>query len=233
MNRGPTDYESVALPTELRWPVMRQGVYSKLRSPLQGFSAGYRRTASPGALIHRSRPGSHEPCGRSKRNRVQCPWQDCSKIPEIPTDQRSEQELSASHRLPGSSISALRCAEAFLSVGKWHRIDEAASPHVRMSHNAERSSRSRTTRDVVLEAEERQNRRVEKLLRDARIPRDKMPATLDLDRLTATVRNQVCALCNRQFLPSATNICVFDNPGTGKIHLVDVKHSPKRSAATA
>jgi DNA replication protein DnaC len=71
-----------------------------------------------------------------------------------------------------------------------------------------------------LEAEDRQNRRVEKLLRDARLPRDKTLATLELDRLPATVRNQVRALCDGQFLPSATNICVFGNPGTGKTHIV-------------
>lgn len=71
-----------------------------------------------------------------------------------------------------------------------------------------------------LEAEDRQNRRVEKLLRDAKLPRDKTLATLELDRLPATVRNQVRALCDGQFLPSATNICVFGNPGTGKTHIV-------------
>jgi len=71
-----------------------------------------------------------------------------------------------------------------------------------------------------LEAEDRQNRRVEKLLRDARLPRDKTLATLELDRLPVTVRNQVRALCDGQFLPSATNICAFGNPGTGKTHIV-------------
>ena len=71
-----------------------------------------------------------------------------------------------------------------------------------------------------LEAEDRQNRRVEKLLRDARLPRDKTLATLELDRLPVTVRNQVRALCDGQFLPNATNICAFGNPGTGKTHIV-------------
>ena len=37
-NRRPTDYESVALPTELRWLSLQQGVYSKIRTLLQGFS---------------------------------------------------------------------------------------------------------------------------------------------------------------------------------------------------
>jgi DNA replication protein DnaC len=71
-----------------------------------------------------------------------------------------------------------------------------------------------------LEAEDRQNRRVEKLLREARLPRDKTLATLELDRFPITVRNQVKALCDGQFLPNATNICAFGNPGTGKTHIV-------------
>jgi DNA replication protein DnaC len=71
-----------------------------------------------------------------------------------------------------------------------------------------------------LEAEERQNRRVERLLREARLPRDKTLATLELERLPSSVRNQVRALCQGQFLVGATNICAFGNPGTGKTHVV-------------
>jgi DNA replication protein DnaC len=71
-----------------------------------------------------------------------------------------------------------------------------------------------------LEADERQSRRVERLLREARLPRDKTLATLELERLPATVRNQVRALCEGQFLAGATNICAFGNPGTGKTHVV-------------
>jgi DNA replication protein DnaC len=70
-----------------------------------------------------------------------------------------------------------------------------------------------------LEAEQRQNRRVEKLLREARLPRDKTLASLELERLPVTVRNQVRALCEGQFLAGATNICTFGNPGTGKTHI--------------
>jgi DNA replication protein DnaC len=71
-----------------------------------------------------------------------------------------------------------------------------------------------------LEADERQSRRVERLLREARLPRDKTLATLELERLPVTVRNQVRALGEGQFLAGATNICAFGNPGTGKTHVV-------------
>jgi len=71
-----------------------------------------------------------------------------------------------------------------------------------------------------LEADDRQNRRVQKLLREARLPRDKTLATLELERLPVTVRNQVRSLCEGQFLTGATNVCAFGNPGTGKTHVV-------------
>ena len=71
-----------------------------------------------------------------------------------------------------------------------------------------------------LEAEDRQIRRVQRLLHEAKLPRDKTLATLEFDRLPVTVRNQVRALCDGQFLPTATNICAFGNPGTGKTHIV-------------
>jgi DNA replication protein DnaC len=71
-----------------------------------------------------------------------------------------------------------------------------------------------------LEADDRQNRRVERLLGEARLPRDKTLATLELERLPTTVRNQVRSLCEGQFLAGATNVCAFGNPGTGKTHVV-------------
>ncbi|HWT79502.1 MAG TPA: ATP-binding protein, partial [Candidatus Methylomirabilis sp.] len=71
-----------------------------------------------------------------------------------------------------------------------------------------------------IEAEDRQNRRVEKLLREARLPKDKTLATLELERLPATIRNQVRALCGGEFLRGATNLCALGNPGTGKTHIV-------------
>jgi DNA replication protein DnaC len=71
-----------------------------------------------------------------------------------------------------------------------------------------------------LEAEDRRNRRVQRLLAEARIPRDKTLAVLDLDRFPPAVRSQIRALGQGQFLSSSTNVCVFGNPGTGKTHLV-------------
>jgi DNA replication protein DnaC len=71
-----------------------------------------------------------------------------------------------------------------------------------------------------IEAEDRQNRRVCRMLRDAKLPAGKTMATLKLERFPATVRNQVKALAGGQFLAGSSNICVFGNPGTGKTHIV-------------
>ncbi len=56
-------------------------------------------------------------------------------------------------------------------------------------------------------------------MKGAKLPGDKTLATLKLERFPASVRNQVRALAAGQFLPSATNVCVFGNPGTGKTHI--------------
>jgi DNA replication protein DnaC len=71
-----------------------------------------------------------------------------------------------------------------------------------------------------LEAEDRRNRRVQRLLIEARIPRDKTLSVLDCDRFPPAVRSQIRALGEGQFLSSSTNVRVFGNPGTGKTHLV-------------
>jgi DNA replication protein DnaC len=71
-----------------------------------------------------------------------------------------------------------------------------------------------------LEAQDRQNRRVSRLLREAKLPRDKTLSTLEAERFPATIRSQVRALAAGEFLAGATNVCVFGNPGTGKTHVV-------------
>ena len=71
-----------------------------------------------------------------------------------------------------------------------------------------------------IEADERQSRRVQELLREAKLPKDKTIATLELERLPVTLRNQARALCGGEFLTGATNVCALGNPGTGKTHIV-------------
>lgn len=70
------------------------------------------------------------------------------------------------------------------------------------------------------EAGERAARRVERLILDAKLPRDKSLEVFDLTRLPPKVRTTVATLRDGAFLDQATNVLVFGNPGTGKTHLV-------------
>jgi DNA replication protein DnaC len=71
-----------------------------------------------------------------------------------------------------------------------------------------------------IEAQDRQNRKVGRMLKDSKLPVGKTLATLKLDRFPATARNQIKALAGGQFLAGSSNVCVFGNPGTGKTHIV-------------
>lgn len=70
------------------------------------------------------------------------------------------------------------------------------------------------------EASERAERRVERLLWDSRLPREKTLGNFNLQRLPAKVRSAFAALRDGSFLDAATNVLLFGNPGTGKTHLV-------------
>ena len=71
-----------------------------------------------------------------------------------------------------------------------------------------------------LEASERADRRITRLLRESKLPRSKTLETLELGRLPEAVRGRMRWLCSGEFLEGATNVCVFGNPGVGKTHLM-------------
>lgn len=73
---------------------------------------------------------------------------------------------------------------------------------------------------AAVEAAERAERRIARLLTASKLPRDKTLGTLDLDRFPRSVRAQIARLAEGHFLEGATNLCVFGHPGTGKTHLV-------------
>lgn len=73
---------------------------------------------------------------------------------------------------------------------------------------------------AAVEAAERAERRIVRLLTNSKLPRDKTLATLELGRLPRSVRTQLTRLAEGQFLEGATNLCVFGHPGTGKTHVV-------------
>jgi DNA replication protein DnaC len=98
-----------------------------------------------------------------------------------------------------------------------------------LEHYAELAQRAATegwnhirylTELVTLEANERADRRMSRLLKEAKLPRDKTVATLDLNRFTALLRGQIRQLLRGEFLAGATNVCLIGRPGTGKSHVM-------------
>ncbi|MGH8581618.1 MAG: IS21-like element helper ATPase IstB [Gammaproteobacteria bacterium] len=73
---------------------------------------------------------------------------------------------------------------------------------------------------ALIEATDRADRRIARLAREARLPRDKTLATLELNRFPPAVRTQVQRLAPGEFLTGATNVCLFGHPGTGKTHVM-------------
>ena len=71
-----------------------------------------------------------------------------------------------------------------------------------------------------LEAQERSERRVRRLLLESELPHEKTLATFDLARLSPKTRASFNALKDGAFLNRAENVLAFGNPGTGKTHLL-------------
>jgi DNA replication protein DnaC len=70
------------------------------------------------------------------------------------------------------------------------------------------------------EIEDRRQRRVERLLHQSGLPKDKTLATLDQKRLSSKVRHQIATLCDGDFVQRANNVLAFGLPGRGKTHCV-------------
>ena len=71
-----------------------------------------------------------------------------------------------------------------------------------------------------LELEHRRQRRLERLLKDARLPVGKTLATLKQDVLPVKVRRQLANLAEGGFVDRGENLLAFGLPGRGKTHLV-------------
>ena len=73
---------------------------------------------------------------------------------------------------------------------------------------------------VQRECQERRNKRVERLLRQSRLPLEKTWQALDLKRLPAKVVQQARTLLEGSFADRHENVLVFGQPGSGKTHLL-------------
>lgn len=71
---------------------------------------------------------------------------------------------------------------------------------------------------LELEAGDRQQRRVDRLRRAAKLPAGKTWDTLDRTRLPVKLQQQLEELATGRFLGQAVNVLAFGLPGTGKTH---------------
>ncbi|MDA1142068.1 MAG: IS21-like element helper ATPase IstB [Planctomycetota bacterium] len=70
------------------------------------------------------------------------------------------------------------------------------------------------------ECEIRLQNRIERYLRESKLPLEKTLDTFDLDRLPAKLKQQFRALQDGTFLDRRENVLAFGNPGSGKTHLL-------------
>src|SRR5271168_2591473 len=70
------------------------------------------------------------------------------------------------------------------------------------------------------ECQERRDHRIERFLRQSRLPLEKSWPTLELKRLPAKVLQQARALLEGSFVDRHENVLVFGVPGSGKTHLL-------------
>jgi DNA replication protein DnaC len=92
-----------------------------------------------------------------------------------------------------------------------------------LAHQAQQESQSYEQYLLGLtqrECQSRRDNRVDRLLRDSRLPLEKTLQTLDLKRLPAKVVQQVRALLDGTFAERCENVLAFGNPGSGKTHVL-------------
>lgn len=69
------------------------------------------------------------------------------------------------------------------------------------------------------EVESRYQKRIERLLKDAKLPRAKLLSDFDVSRIPGLAPTQILRLSQGDFIERYENILMFGNPGTGKSHL--------------
>lgn len=70
-----------------------------------------------------------------------------------------------------------------------------------------------------LESEDRYNRKTERLIRQAKLPRGKTLEKFDLKMFSGISQSQINQVAEGGGLDTAENLLIFGNPGTGKTHL--------------
>jgi len=105
--------------------------------------------------------------------------------------------------------------ELQLSAIRKHHAD-IAKKATKESHSYEQYLLALMEEEYAL----RRNRRIERLLKQSRLPLEKDMHSFELKRLPSKAIQQVNALIKGRFLDYRENVLVFGNPGSGKTHLL-------------
>lgn len=70
------------------------------------------------------------------------------------------------------------------------------------------------------EIEIRNHNRIQRMLRESKLPLEKNLDSFDMGRLPSRLKTQVKALINGSFVGRSENLLAFGNPGSGKTHLL-------------
>ena len=77
------------------------------------------------------------------------------------------------------------------------------------------------------EREVRSHNRIQRMLRQSKLPLEKSLDCFEMDRLSSKLRAQVKALIDGSFAGRSENLLAFGNPGSGKTHLLCAIGRPK------
>lgn len=97
-----------------------------------------------------------------------------------------------------------------------------ATQHEAVAEECEKNNRSHIEflqQLVAMEMEHRHQNRIERLLKQAKLPREKTLNSFDFKRIPGLSMSQVQRLAAGDFMDRCENILIFGNPGTGKTHL--------------
>lgn len=72
---------------------------------------------------------------------------------------------------------------------------------------------------MLRESELRLQKRIETLINQAKLPRNKLLCDFDMSRIPGLAPSQIQQLAEGNFIDQCHNVLIFGNPGTGKSHL--------------
>ncbi len=107
-------------------------------------------------------------------------------------------------------------------------LKELRLPTVRACYEeeADRARREALTYEYYLaevierEREVRRHNRIQRLLRESKLPLEKSLEAFEMSRLSSMLTAQVNALLEGSFVERSENVLAFGNPGSGKTHLL-------------